>query len=95
MNVWIKVLDLPELVSVFGERKIFFSFTGETLNDLLQALLTSYGPALSRILLDPEGRLNKAIQVIVNGKLCAQQTDSPICLQEGDQIAFVVLLEGG
>lgn len=95
MKVWIKILDLPELVSVFGERKFAFSFLGETLQDLLRALLAHYGPALSRIILDHEGRLNKAIRVIVNGRLCAPRQDSPVFLKEGDQVAFVVFLAGG
>jgi ThiS family len=95
MKVWIKILDLPELVSVFGERKFAFSFPGETLHDLCIALLAHYGPALSRIFLDPEGQLNKAIRVVVNGRLCAPGQDSRVFLKEGDKVAFVVFLEGG
>ncbi|MBA4392882.1 MAG: hypothetical protein C0407_04950 [Desulfobacca sp.] len=95
MNVAIKVLDLPELIAVFGERTFSFTFSGETLNDLLQALLTRFGPTLSRVLFYAEGQFNKTIQIIIKGKLCAQHLDRPITLQEGDQVVFVAFLEGG
>jgi len=95
MKVWIKVLDLPELVSVFGERKFPFSFSGQTLQDLLRALLSHYGPTLSRVILDTEGGLNKAILVSIKGSLCSQQMDRPIYLQEGEQITFLVFVNGG
>jgi hypothetical protein len=95
MNVWIKVLDLPELHLIFGESRFSFTFSGETLNDLIQALLARFGPTLSLVLFDAEKQFNKAIQIIVKGKLCAQQMDRPIFLLEGDQIVFVAFLEGG
>lgn len=95
MNVRIKVLDLPEVVSVFGERKFSFSFSGQTLQDLLQALFNHYGPCLSNIILDPEAGLNKAVQISIKGNLCAQQLDRPIYLQEGEEITFMVLVDGG
>lgn len=80
MKVWIKILDLPELVGVFGERTFAFTFSGDTLNDLLQAMLTHYGPPLSQVLLNAEGRFNPAVQIIVKGKMCAQHLDRPIYL---------------
>jgi hypothetical protein len=95
MKVWIKVLDLPELVSIFGEREFSFSFPGQTLDDLLRALLSHYGPTLSQVILDPEGGLNKAVQVFIKGHLCSRQMDRPIYLQEGEQIIFLVLVNGG
>jgi hypothetical protein len=95
MKVWIKILDLPELVTVFGDRTFSFSFSGQTLNDLLRTLLAQYGSALSRVLLEADGRFNQAVQILVKGKLCAQDLDKPIPLEEGDQVVFVAFLEGG
>jgi hypothetical protein len=94
MQVRIKILDLPELAKLFGRREFPFSFSGETLKDLLQALLARYGSALEGILLDSRGRWDPAIQIIVKGRLCAEAID-PVPLEEGDCLAFVVLLEGG
>jgi hypothetical protein len=95
VEVWIKVLDLPELVSVVGERGFSFSFSGATLKDLLQALERRYGNSFSKVILDSEGRLNPSIQILVQGQACAQPLDRPVLLQEGDPVAFVAFLEGG
>jgi hypothetical protein len=94
MQVRIKVLDLPELADLFGRRDFHFSFPGETLADLLQALFDRYGSALKGILLDSRGKWNPAVQIIIKGRLCAEAVD-PIPLEEGDCLAFVVFLEGG
>ena len=94
MQVRIKVLDLPELADLFGRREFPFSFSGENLKDLLQALFDRYGSALEGILLDSRGRWNPAVQIIVKGRLCAEAID-PVPLEEGDCLVFVVLLEGG
>jgi hypothetical protein len=95
VDVWIKVLDLPELVDLFGERGFPFSFSGATLKDLLQALERRYGNSFSKIILGSEGRLTPTIQILVQGRPCVQPLDSPVLLQEGDQVAFVAFLEGG
>jgi hypothetical protein len=95
VEVWIKVLDLPELVDLFGARGFSFSFSGETLQEFLKALEVHYGSPFSRIVFDAEGRLNQALQILVQGKLCAQPLASPNLLQEGDHVAFVAFLEGG
>jgi hypothetical protein len=95
MEVWVKVLDLPELVSVFGEKGFSFSFSGETLKELLEALEVHYGSPFSRIVFDSEGRLNQDLQILVQGKSCAQPLASPAVLQEGDQVVIVAFLEGG
>jgi len=94
MQVRIKVLDLPELADLFGRREFHFSFSGENLKDLLQALFDRYGSALEGILLDSRGRWNPGVQIIIKGRLCAEAVDS-VPLEEGDGLAFVVLLEGG
>ena len=52
MQVRIKVLDLPELTDLFGRRDFPFSFTGNSLEDFLQALFNRYGSALKGILLE-------------------------------------------
>jgi hypothetical protein len=93
MRIRIKVLNLPELASVFGRRDFPFSFSRENLKDLLQALSEKYGSALDRILQDPGGQWNQSVQIIVRGRLCAQEIN-PVPLEEGDCLSFVVLLEG-
>ena len=94
MHLRIKILDLPELVEIFGQGAFSFSFSGKTVKELIQALVSRYGPALSKVMLDSEGNLNTAIQMVVEGQLCGQAT-KPIFLKDGDQVSFVVFLEGG
>lgn len=94
MQVRIKVLDLPELAALFGRREFHFSFSGKNLKDLLKALFDRYGSALEGVLLDSRGKWDPAVQIIIKGRLCAEAAE-PVLLEEGDCLAFVVLLEGG
>jgi hypothetical protein len=94
MKVFFKVLDWPELIAVLGKRELALSFPGETIGDLLEALLVQYGPPLARLLRDSQGKMNKTVQFIVSGKLSEQEYQSVI-LKEGDRVALVVQLEGG
>jgi hypothetical protein len=90
MNVWIKVLDMPELAAAFGKREFSLEFSGETLDEFLQALKALYGP----VLWDGQGKWDQSIQMIINGRVYGIE-GRPIFLKEGDRITFVVLLEGG
>lgn len=94
MEVWIKCLDLPELVAVFGNREIAFAFKGRTLEDFFQALKIHYGPDFTRVLWDSQGKGDPSIQMIINGQFYGME-GRPMELKEGDRITFVVLLEGG
>jgi hypothetical protein len=94
MQVWFKVLDWPELIKVLGQREFAVTFPGETIGDLLQVLLSQYGPPLARLLLDPQGTMNKAVQFIVSGKLSGREYHH-LTLKDGDRVALVVQLEGG
>lgn len=94
MQVWFKVLDWPELIAVLGKREFPVIFQGETIQDLIQTLLGQYGRPLIHLLIDSQGRMNKAVQFIVSGKLCGREVDT-VTLKEGDRVALVVQLEGG
>jgi len=94
MQVWFKVLDWPELIEVLGKREFPVSLKGETIQDLIQTLLVQYGSPLAHLFMDPQGRMNKAIQFIVNGKLCGREFQT-LRLKEDDRVALVIQLEGG
>jgi hypothetical protein len=94
MQVWFKVLDWPELIQILGQREFPVTFPGETIGDLLHFLLAQHGPPLARLLLDPQGKMNKAVQFIISGKLSGRDYHG-FALKDGDRVALVVQLEGG
>lgn len=97
MQIRLKVLDVPELLPILGREETPFPLAGESLQDLLQALAVFHGPPLERILLDGRGRFSAALQVLVNGRLCGQnlRAGQSVPLAEGDQVAFLIPLDGG
>lgn len=94
MQVWFKVLDWPELIEVLGKREFPVSIKGDSIQDLIQTLLVQYGPPLANLLINSQGRMNKAVQFIISGKLSGREVDA-VTLKEGDRVALVVQLEGG
>ena len=95
MKVFINVLDLLERVDVFGEKGFYFSFSWETLQDLLKALEQWYGCSFSKMIIDAQGRLNPAIQIIIQGQPCRHSLKNPVRLREGNQVAVVAFLGSG
>ncbi|MGQ9654739.1 MAG: MoaD/ThiS family protein [Thermodesulfobacteriota bacterium] len=68
---------------------------GRTLGDLMEHLVREYGTEMAEALLDEEGELDPAVQVIRNGEQWLSREDLSAELQEGDRVVFLLLVAGG
>ena len=67
-----------------------------TLADLVARIVSRHGGQAGKILLDPEGRLDLAIQVMVNDEGFLPRNEySQRVLKDGDTVKFMLLVGGG
>ena len=67
-----------------------------TLADLVARIVGRHGRQAGKILLDPEGHLDMAIQVMVNGEGFLPRSEySQRMLKDGDAVKFMLLVGGG
>ena len=94
MRVNLKIL-LPTLPEVIGGKELRVEFDGETVNDLLEYLMTRYGRKARQALCDDQGKLDPVIQVLLNGEEWVSHDRLDTVLQDGDDIIFMMLMAGG
>ena len=67
-----------------------------TLADLVAQIVDRNGPMAGKILLDQEGRLDMAIQVMINDEgFLPRDEYSQRNLKDGDAVKFMLLVGGG
>ena len=67
-----------------------------TVSDLVARIVDSHGPQARKILLDREGQLDMAIQVMINGEGFLPRSEySQRNLKDGDAVKFMLLVGGG
>jgi len=95
LKIQIESLGLPTLSKLIG-KKAKLEMTDGTLSDLVAYIVNRHGPKAGKILLDQEGQLDMAIQVMINdeGFLSRDQYSHRI-LKEGDSVKFMLLVGGG
>lgn len=68
----------------------------ETVADLIALILKKHGQKARKILLDPEGKLDLTIQLMINEEgFVPREEYSRRSLKEGDQVKFMLLVGGG
>jgi molybdopterin synthase sulfur carrier subunit len=94
MRVNLKIF-LPMLPEVIGRKELEIVFAGETVNDLIDHLVTRYGRKAEQALYDEKGELDPVVQVLLNGEewITRDHLDTP--LQDGDNVALMVMMAGG
>lgn len=95
MRIRVETLGLPALAEAIGGRSEV-EFSGATAADLVADLVGRFGPEARRTLLDPDGELERSIQVMVNeaGFLSRAELTQQR-LVEGDRVRFMLLVCGG
>lgn len=80
---------------VIGKKRVELDFPGNTIKDVIDELIRLYGKKVREVFYDEKGDFDVMIQMTVNGKtfISANQHQSP--LNEGDTLAFMLLLAGG
>jgi len=95
MKINVESLGLPTLSSVIGKKTEIALETG-TLEDLVRSLIGRFGPKARELLLDAEGNLDLAIQVMVNDEGFVNREDLPKrVLKDGDRVRFMLLVGRG
>lgn len=95
MKIQIESLGLPTLSKLIG-KKSQQEMTDGTLSDLVVHIVKRYGPMAGKILLDQEGQLDMAIQVMINDEgFLPRDEYSQRILNDGDSVKFMLLVGGG
>ena len=95
MKIQIESLGLPTLSKLIGKKSQLEMSQG-TLADLVARIVSRHGGQAGKILLDPEGRLDLAIQVMVNDEGFLPRNEySQRVLKDGDTVKFMLLVGGG
>ena len=95
MKIQIESLGLPTLSKLIG-KKSQVEMTDGTLSDLVARIVDKLGPPARKILLDREGKLDMAIQVMINDEgFMPRDEYSKRALKDGDQVKFMLLVGGG
>ena len=95
MKIQIESLGLPTLSKLIG-KKTQLEMADGTLADLVARIVDRHGPQAGKILLDQEGQLDMAIQVMVNDEgFLPRDQYSKRNLKDGDGVKFMLLVGGG
>jgi len=95
LKIQIESLGLPTLSKLIG-KKSQLEITDGTLSDLVAYIVDRKGPQAGKILLDQEGQLDMAIQVMVNNEgFLPRDEYSKRILKDGDLVKFMLLVGGG
>jgi molybdopterin converting factor small subunit len=89
MNIHITVRGVAPLYKIFGKKKdIDFEFPGNTVKDLVDGLISTYGDDIKKALLDVQGDIDMELRVYVNNKDDHLQWGQRLnrVLNEGDTI---------
>ena len=89
MKVHLSVRGVHPLYKIFGKKKdIDFEFTGNTVKDLVDGLIATYGDGIRKALLDAQGDIDMELQVFVNKKEDHLQWGQRLnrLLNEGDTV---------
>ena len=95
IHVTIEFLGLPNAAKLAGGKSFALSFAGGTIADLVRALVEQRGEPLGRFLLDGEGKLDLAFQVIHNKTEWLRREQLDRAVADGDTVTITMLVGGG
>jgi sulfur carrier protein ThiS len=95
LKIQVESIGLPTLSKLIG-KKSQLEMTDGTVADLVSHIVDRNGQAAHKILLDRSGRLDMAIQVMVNDEgFLPRDEYSRRILKDGDSVKFMLLVGGG
>ena len=95
MKIQVESIGLPTLSKLIGKTSQLEMPDG-TLADVVSHIVDRLGPPARKILLDQEGHLDLAIQVMVNDEGFLPRIEySERILKDGDTVKFMLLVGGG
>jgi len=94
MKVNLKIL-LPVLPEAIGRKELEVEFAGETVSDLIEHLVATYGRRAKQALYDEKGDLDPVVQVLLNGEEWITRDQLDTRLQDGDNVVLMMMMAGG
>ena len=95
MKIQIESIGLPTLSKLIGKKSQLEMADG-TLADLVARIVDRHRRQAGKILLDQEGQLDMAIQVMINDEGFLPRSEySQRILKDGDSVKFMLLVGGG
>ena len=93
MNV--KVWTAGALTHSLRSGEVLVDAEGQTVIEMLQALVARYGQAMAQELMT-EGRVRDGLAVLVNGRnVLSLPNGFDTVLEDGDQVAITIVFPGG
>jgi len=95
LKIQIESIGLPTLAKLIGKKSQLEMADG-TLADLVARIVDRHRRQAGRILLDQDGQLDMAIQVMVNDEGFLPRSEyTQRILKDGDSVKFMLLVGGG
>jgi len=93
MKVHLKIEGLPLLYKSLKKKKALdFTFSGNTLRDLVNSLSKKYGPGVKKALLDQKGEVDMELRVIINQSNHLSYGDRmEAIIKDGDTLHFMTV----
>jgi molybdopterin converting factor small subunit len=88
MKVNIEIAGLPLYKTFRKSKNIEFEFPGETLKELMDALVRNFGFEVKKFLLDKNGDIDMDIRVLLNGATYLSENRMQTSLNDGDTLTF-------
>jgi molybdopterin converting factor small subunit len=95
MKINVEFLGLPMISEVLRKKKLELDITGNTVKDVIEELIRSYGERVKDFFYDKDGNFDVMIQITLNGKAFIPANKHDTSLNEGDTLLFMLLLAGG
>lgn len=96
MKIKIEFIGFPQIYNLFQEEFSEFNFYGNTLPELINALIEHNEIQLKESLWDSRlERLDPTVQIMINNKLISKDKISEETIKEGDVVTLMRLLAGG
>ena len=95
MKIAVEFLSMPVVTKIVGGKSISFDFHGQTIEDLMNEIVTRYGEKVRGFLLDESGKLDRIFKILLNKKEWVSRDHMNKTLKDGDQVTIMMLVGGG
>ncbi|UCH98571.1 MAG: MoaD/ThiS family protein [Candidatus Aminicenantes bacterium] len=95
MKINVEFLSMPIVTKIVGSKTLSLDFPGETIDDLINQVVNTYGHELRRFLLDESSKLDRAFMIHLNKKEWIRRDQLNKTLKDGDQVTLMMLVGGG
>ncbi len=95
MKINVEFLSMPIVTKIVGSKTLALDFPGQTVDDLINQIVNTYGEKLRHFLLDESSKLDRAFMIHLNKKEWIRRDQLNKNLNHGDQVTLMMLVGGG